>query len=366
MDSNLVGHVLPDTPEANQQVLGKSGAIYFYRVVIEEGHLAGYGVIKEGKQLKAHERWKLVFPPEEQISSAASRDEIEVVQTSLRITGDATFLRKYVNANVIAVATVRKGAHTVSRLLPTLKKGTDPCVNVYIIDSVTGRILEKLVHHGGVGPVNVEVTENSVVFGYWNADSQLHEVSVVDLYEDPASPATETAVFSAYKASIPVTQQQSYLLRVGVSTISVTQTSRGISTKLFLLGLTSGQILGVGRAVLDPQRPIGTPSEADKFQGLFPYTPELIVDPTAILNYNRTIHNMRGIVTSPVLLESTSLVLGYGLDLFYTRAQGSGAFDLLNEDFNYPFLILSVSSVAIGILISERASSAKALKMAWK
>jgi len=216
----------------------------------------------------------------------------------------------------------------------------------------------------------VEVTENSVVFHYWNGESQQHEVSVVDMYEDPAASTSDSETtgdkFSSFKAGIPVTQQQSYFTRVGLSTISVTQSSRGISSKLFLLGLTSGQILGVGRAVLDPQRPTGTPSEADKFQGLFPYTPEILLEPTAILNYNRTIHNLRGIATSAVLLESTSLVLGYGLDLFYTRAQGSGAFDSLNEDFNYPFLILSVSSVALGILISERAASAKALKMAWK
>jgi outer membrane protein assembly factor BamB len=367
MDHDFVGHVLPDTPEANALVTGKSGAIFFYRMAVEAGHIAGYGVTKEGQQLKAYERWKLVFPAEEQISSAATRDDVEIVHSSLRITGDSTFLRKYVNANLMAIATVRKGSHSGSRLLPTVKKGTDPCVNIYLIDSVTGRILEKLVHRGGVGPVSVEVTENTVVFQYWNAESFQHEVSVVDLYEDPAIPA-ETAVdkFSAFKAGIPVTQQQSYILRVGVSTISVTQSSRGISSKLFLLGLTNGQILGVGRAIFDPQRPTGTPSEADKFQGLFPYTPEIIVDPTAILNYNRTIHNMRGIVTSPVLLESTSVVLAYGLDLFYTRAQGSGAFDLLNEDFNYPFLILSVTSVVVGIFVSHRAASAKALKMAWK
>lgn len=48
--------------------------------------------------------------------------------------------------------------------------------------------------------------------------------------------------------------------------------------------------------------------QADKFQGLIPYTPEIPVNPVDVISYNRTIHNLHSIKSSPVLLESTSLV----------------------------------------------------------
>ena len=41
--------------------------------------------------------------------------------------------------------------------------------------------------------------------------------------------------------------------------------------------------------------------------------------------------NLRGIVTAPTLLESTSLVFAYGVDLFFSRVTPSKDFDLLSE-----------------------------------
>ena len=43
---------------------------------------------------------------------------------------------------------------------------------------------------------------------------------------------------------------------------------------------------------------------------------------------------IRKVMTSPALLESTSLVFAYGLDLFFTRVAPSNTFDVLSESFN--------------------------------
>lgn len=48
-------------------------------------------------------------------------------------------------------------------------------------------------------------------------------------------------------------------------------------------------------------------------EGIIPYIPELPVSTEAIINYNQSIYNIVGIHTSPAGLESTSLVLAYGL-----------------------------------------------------
>ena len=48
-------------------------------------------------------------------------------------------------------------------------------------------------------------------------------------------------------------------------------------------------------------------------EGTIPYIPELPVNAEAIINYNQSLFMVQGIHTSPAGLESTSLVLSYGL-----------------------------------------------------
>lgn len=51
-----------------------------------------------------------------------------------------------------------------------------------------------------------------------------------------------------------------------------------------------------------------------------PYIPELPIPPEAIVNYNLTALNIRGIYTAPSALESTCLVFAYGLGKKLPRA----------------------------------------------
>ena len=51
----------------------------------------------------------------------------------------------------------------------------------------------------------------------------------------------------------------------------------------------------------------------DREEGTIPYIPELPVSTESFINYNRSIFNVRGIHTAPAGLESTSLVLVYGI-----------------------------------------------------
>lgn len=69
------------------------------------------------------------------------------------------------------------------------------------------------------------------------------------------------------------------------------------------------------RAFLDPRRPI-KPTQEHAEEGLIPYMPELPVPSEKLINYNQSIHQVRGIQTAPTSLESTSLVFTYGLGKF--------------------------------------------------
>jgi hypothetical protein len=65
-------------------------------------------------------------------------------------------------------------------------------------------------------------------------------------------------------------------------------------------------------------------------------------------------------------MESTSLALAYGLDLFYAPVQPAGGYDLLAPDFNFALLILSGIGCAIAVVLGEWYSSHKALLDLWK
>jgi hypothetical protein len=78
------------------------------------------------------------------------------------------------------------------------------------------------------------------------------------------------------------------------------------------VALSSGSILQLPWMFVDPRRPVIASAEM-RDEGVIPYVPELPVPPDAIINYNQTVHQIRGIHTAPSGLESTCLVLAYGL-----------------------------------------------------
>jgi ER membrane protein complex subunit 1 len=119
-------------------------------------------------------------------------------------------------------------------------------------------------------------------------------------------------------------------------------------------------------ALLDPRRDSMMPPEKQREEGIIPYIPELVLQHENTINYNQSIAKISGIYTTPSGLESTCLVLVYGLDLFVTRVSPSKTFDLLKEDFDY-FLI---STVLVGLItasyIVRHLAAKKTIKQAWK
>lgn len=340
--------------------------LFFHRTKISEGTVTGYLMRGPLANIKTTEQWKHSFPEVEQISAIASGTN-QPISSPVRIVGDReAYLHKYLNPHLLAVATQRTplgggGAAT---------RATDTSVNLYLIDGVSGSMVERIIHGGGQGPVSMAMTENVVVYHYFNSESHNYEVSVVELYEDRSSLATtkeaDLPTFSSFATVPPTTLQQTYVIRKAVKGITVTNTAGGITNKHFLFSLVSGQVLGVHKHVLDPRRPTGEPSVTDKKEGLMPYAMELPSHPVLMATYNRTIANLRGVVTAPATLESTSLVFAFGVDLFSTRVMPSKTFDQLSQEFNYPVLVASVVIVLLLLPVLTHMNRKKELATAWK
>jgi ER membrane protein complex subunit 1 len=74
---------------------------------------------------------------------------------------------------------------------------------------------------------------------------------------------------------------------------------------------------------------------------------------------------VKKIVTSPALLESSTLVFAHGLDLFCGRAAPSGTFDVLSPNFNKAQLVLTILALATGIIAVRPMVRKKMLRERW-
>ena len=111
---------------------------------------------------------------------------------------------------------------------------------------------------------------------------------------------------------------QTYAFGTGVAAMGVTLTAAGLTSKSVILATTAGQLAAINKNLLDPRRPLVHPSrmrQLDREEGLIPYASTLgSINPLTVLTHRHTIARPAHVLTAPTTLESTSLVVGVGLD----------------------------------------------------
>ena len=108
-------------------------------------------------------------------------------------------------------------------------------------------------------------------------------------------------------------------------------------------------------------------SHADREEGLVPYMPTLGgVNHLTVISHKNAIGRPARVVTAPTTLESTSLVLAFGIDLFVSRVAPAKEFDRLNEDFNFVALVGATAFLIVATVGSSCYSTRRDLVKAWK
>lgn len=74
---------------------------------------------------------------------------------------------------------------------------------------------------------------------------------------------------------------------------------------------------------------------------------------------------LQSIQSMPSVLESTSLVLVTGVDLFYTRVTPARHFDSLEPDFSYGLLVVGLLALAVGAVVMHYYSRQSVVKQKW-
>jgi hypothetical protein len=399
IDADYKAHVYPDTEEAQALVAQRLPQLFFHEVDKVAGVVTGFRIKKQADAYQAEQTWQIVLPETEKIDQISQRSTEENVFSPFHVTGSHNVLFKYLNPNLLVVSTVSEATPFFKSRVSQSDAGGS--VHLYAIDAVSGHIVYHVAHANAAGPTNLVLSENWVVHSYWNQRQLRTELSVLELWEDhgvdestaqlltkniknklfgTAKVSTRTgshfvtgsnipkhdSFSSLSKHAPPQKEEQSFVLPVGVKAAGVSSTQMGITSKHLLLGTTADQLLAIPWQMTNPRRPTEKPTEAEMSEGLMQYHAELPMVTTSILSYNHTIANLRGIRAVPADLESTSLVLAYGVDLFFIRVTPSKAFDVLNDDFNYIGLALTVVVLGVASIIVHGIVKKKDLQHAWK
>ncbi|KAL2757676.1 hypothetical protein ACRALDRAFT_1079806 [Sodiomyces alcalophilus JCM 7366] len=339
-----------------------------------KGELKGLTWVTDDGAARETVSWEFSPPAGETIVEVATRAAHDPIAQIGRVLGDRRVRYKYLNPNTAVVAGLNAG---------------DSILTMYLLDTVSGQILSSAKHEGVDGSKGVDcvMAENwfaCTFFGHHATAAgqglKGYQMVVTDLYEsDEANdrgPLGSAANFSSLEpvdqpteAPLPSLVTQAWVLSGPMTALAVTQTRQGISSRQVLAYLPEEHgIVGIPRHVLDPRRTVGrdpTPQEMEA-EGLIKYGPVVEVDPRQVVSHLRDVVGVREIVTAPAVVESTSLVFVYGVDVFGTRVSPSMTFDMLGKGFDKLTLIGTVASLVVGVAMLRPYVRKKQTDLRWK
>ncbi|KAL0410006.1 UNVERIFIED_CONTAM: ER membrane protein complex subunit [Sesamum latifolium] len=211
VDANRHAHLYPRTAEALGIFQRELGNIFWYAAETDKGILRGYGVQKncvlevaDDFCFDTRDLWSIVFPSEsEKIAATATRSLNEVVHTQAKVTADQEVMYKYISKNLLFLATVApKAVGPIGSVTPD-----ESSLVVYVIDTVTGRILHRMTHHGSQGPIKAVFSENWIVYHYFNLRAHRYEMSVIEIYDQARAENKDVLklVFGTHNLTSPIT-----------------------------------------------------------------------------------------------------------------------------------------------------------------
>ncbi|EOD18683.1 hypothetical protein EMIHUDRAFT_470207 [Emiliania huxleyi CCMP1516] len=360
VDASLGATTHPATPAAGAELASRLSTTFFH--LVSPSQVQGFGLVAAaGGGVRASARWSVALPPAAS-SRTAYFSHRAAVHSAVRTKGDRSVLHKYINRNVLAVGSEVKPAG-----------GEAPYVQLLLLDSVSGRRLHSARHSNCAGPLSLLLGENTLLYSYRaeGRDGPQTTLTAAELYVNssvasgvlsllamgPLDPSLRKNQFDAFAAPPPLVLSQSYAFPTSIAAMGLTLTQKGITPKQM--------------------------SAADKEEGLVPYSPSLGgINALQVVSHRHTVARPRAIVAAPTVLESTSLVFSYGLDLFLTRAAPARTFDQppprvtrrpppfppprqLNEDFNKLGLLGACLGMLVATVATSMYSARRDLNAAW-
>ncbi|TKA64441.1 hypothetical protein B0A55_12168 [Friedmanniomyces simplex] len=300
----------------------------------------------------------------ERILGLVPRPVNDPVASIGKVLGDRRVLYKYLDSNVALLVTAHDESSKAS---------------FYVLNTASGAVIYSNVHAGVdlTAPISSIMSENWFAYSFTNEASddasKGHQLVIGELFEslipdDRGAMGAKSNYSSMQTDTEPFTLTQTYQIPEAISKLAVTRTRQGITSRQLLAVLPgSNAIVGIPYGIVDPRRPTNRdPTKDEQAEGLMRYTPVLEFDPKWYLNHQREVVGIKDVVTSPALIESTSLVFAYGLDIFGTRLSPSFSFDILGKDFNKFQMLATVAALAVATFVVAPLVMRKQVDQRWR
>ncbi|KAG5518022.1 hypothetical protein PMAC_003206 [Pneumocystis sp. 'macacae'] len=311
------------------------------------------------KNLYANITWSIDFPSPQFIISVSSKNKNEKIASIGRVLGNRSVLYKYLNPHLLVVTT---GDRINLKL------------DIYLIDIVKGMILYT-DHYNNVDiskGVKILLAENWLVYQFWIENpTKGYQIVISELYENKEKNKKnkETNLTSINNVPLPFVISQAYLYPRKIQALASVLTRHGITSHDVISYVDSNKIIMIPKKLLDPRRPVlinNKMSSESIEEGLIPYDVNLFKDSEIVISHKNEIYGIKNILSGSTLLESTSIILAYGHDIFFTYVTPSNSFDILNPNFNKTQLLLTIFTLIVGLFLLRSMIKTKLLKKRWK
>lgn len=174
----------------------------------------------------------------------------------------------------------------------------------------------------------------------------------------------------------PIAIFQQYVFQAGsVAAMAVTDTLNGVTPRQIVFA-TAGGLLAIKKDIwLNPRRPVSPPSpfpiparlKVTSEEPIPPYNVTLPIIPTDMLSHRHSLEKIEKILTLPTHLESTSIAISFGKDIFCVPVYlGNAPYDVLPPFFNYGLLYTAGAVILAGGLVTSFLAKRRALYDKWK
>lgn len=286
-------------------------------------------------------------PPQGQriVTQALSADE--TIASTGRVLGDRGVLYKFIDQSAVALITTDE---------------VNQSLTVWLLSTVDGRILHQQSHHS-IGldmPIQLIKSENWIAYHFWaGGEVNSFQIVITEFYQGQRN-------VRAQDVTSPHSLTKIYLYDHELTTMSPTNSGQGITSRDLIVAVKSGEVATISRHLLDPRRvEKDKMTTADKEEMLVPYDFTLPQEPSRTLSHKKIVLGIERIISGPTLLESTSLICAFGLDIFITRVTPSMPFDRLGQSFSKSQIGISLSVLCAAIMITRPFAARKQLESRW-
>ncbi|OBA26419.1 DUF1620-domain-containing protein [Hanseniaspora valbyensis NRRL Y-1626] len=249
-------------------------------------------------------------------------------------------------------------------------------MTIDILDTKTGLLIKSIeLEKDEVvdlqSPINLLFGEHWLVFSYKSLKPVPEQkIGIIELYEKRSDVGKDKVVDSYSYIPEPEFSLNTYIFPEIISSLSLTKTKYGVSSKNIIVKLANGQITTIPKFILNSRRKVEKEMTAeDKLEPFMqPYYQVIPINDQFVVSHERDLLSLEkeDVFSVATNMESTTYICDLNrVDLFCSKFAPSGEFDILQSNFQRNQIIFTVTVLAVAMYFVEPMVKLRQLKLKY-